>query len=244
MNSGPRSAAVLCIRPATPDAVRKCTTNPSSAVVGRSARFTSAALTPTNSPSVTRTWSITCEPCAPSQPPPCSAPAHHSGNSADRSASTGTCSTKVAILGTPMTPSCTARARSAWPVSKRNSVPRRCTTPARSAAASSCSASAGSRAKGFSHNTCLPLCNASSTRAAWVCGGVATVTAAMSGSASASVNDVDACGTSNMRARAFVFTGSRPINARTSKPAARNARTWVKQPNPVPATATPVTVTP
>ena len=45
---------------------------------------------------------------------------------------------------------------------------------------------------------------------------------------------------SNMAARSAVLAGSRPTRATTSKPAARRARTWVTQPNPVPTTTTPV----
>ena len=77
---------------------------------------------------------------------------------------------------------------------------------------------------------------------AWVSGGVAIVTASTPGSANASAIDVHAFGTLNAPARSAVFFGSRPTNARTSKPALRSARTWVKHPKPVPTTTAPVTM--
>ena len=49
--------------------------------------------------------------------------------------------------------------------------------PASSAAASTVRPSAASRAKGFSHSTCLPAAMAARAMGAWVWGGVATVTA-------------------------------------------------------------------
>ncbi len=88
----------------------------------------------------------------------------------------------VASLGVPISPRCTTRAIDACPEDQRNSVPSRCTTPARSAAAHMSSASAASRANGFSHKTCLPASIASSVIAAWVNGGVATATASTPGS--------------------------------------------------------------
>src|SRR5207244_1395898 len=58
-----------------------------------------------------------------------------------------------------------------------------------------------------------------------------------SGSASASASDVVASGTSKRLARSRVRPGSRPTSALTVKPAARSARTWVRQPKLVPTTA-------
>ena len=86
------------------------------------------------------------------------------------------------------------------------------------------------------HVTC-PAATVSSTRGPCVCGGVAIVTASTASSASASESDVHACGMSKRFARSAVFSASRPTSASTSKPAARNARTCVKQPKPVPTTA-------
>ena len=111
------------------------------------------------------------------------------------------------------------------------------TTPAASAAASICRASARSRAKGFSHITCLPALTASSTIGPCVCGGVATATMSMSGSAKVCAQLVDGRGMPNIAARLAAFSASRPISACTSIPAACNARTCVSTPNPVPTTA-------
>ena len=127
---------------------------------------TSDAVTASNSPSVARIWSITCEPCAPSQPPPCAASVHQSGSSASRSASTGTCSTNSASRGSPIAPSCTdARKQRLAGVETelgaeqvhdtgplRRGEQRRALRPA-------------SRANGFSHSTCFPAATASSTSA-------------------------------------------------------------------------------
>ena len=148
----------------------------------------------------------------------------------------------VASRGSPMRPSATALVAVACPVAHRNSVPRRCTTPASRAAASIASPSAASRAKGFSHTTWRPAPTTSSTMSRWVCGGVATVTASTPGMANASASEVHAFGTSAPAARVLVRASSRPTSARTSNPAARSARTWVSTPNPVPTTAAPIGV--
>ena len=156
IRKGPRSAAVLCMTPTTPERMRKCTTNPSSAVVVR-AMFTSDAVTASNSPSVTRIWSITCEPCAPSHPPPCAASAHHSGSSASRSASTGTCSTNSARRGSPISAfvhgAREERLPGVEPELGAEQVHDAGIARGRERASR---ASAASRANGFSHSTCLP----------------------------------------------------------------------------------------
>ena len=98
----PRSDAVLCSTPTQPLRSRKCTTNPSSAVMGRSTTWASDALTPAKSPRVARIWSMSCDPCAPSHPPPADASAHHAGTTAVGSASMGTCMSQVAMRGAPI----------------------------------------------------------------------------------------------------------------------------------------------
>ena len=98
--STPQSAAVDCMTPTVPLRMRKCTTKPSSDVMDeRSTTWTRCALTPSNSPSVTRIWSISCDPCAHIQPPRDAASAHQSGTTASGSASTGTCMSHVAMRG-------------------------------------------------------------------------------------------------------------------------------------------------
>ena len=176
--------------PSTPERSRKRTLYPSSAVQPWGVRFESAALTPSNSPSVVRIWSTTCGAYAPNQPPPCDASDHHSGTSDPGWASSGMWRMKVARRGSPIAPSRTTRRSSSWPVAHRNSAASAWTTPAASAAASMVRASAVSRAKGFSQMTCLPAAMASSASGPWVCGGVAIATASTSGSASASENVV------------------------------------------------------
>ena len=49
--------------------------------MGRSTTWTTDALTPSKSPAVARIWSMSCEPWAPSHPPPARASAHHDGTS-------------------------------------------------------------------------------------------------------------------------------------------------------------------
>jgi hypothetical protein len=71
---------------------------------------------------------------------------------------------------------------------------------------------------------------------------VAIVTASTPLTASTSGIDVNERAMSNRCARAEVLPASRPTMAFTSKPAARSARTWVRQPNPVPTTATPTVI--
>src|SRR5680860_562070 len=65
------------------------------------------------------------------------------------------------------------------------------------------------------------------------------LTASIPGSASASASVVHGWPTSARAARRAVLSVSRPISARTSKPAARSAGTWTRRPKPVPTTATP-----
>ncbi len=56
---GPQSPEVLCMVPTAPDRIRKCTTKESSADIAVSAAWGREALTDSNSPRVTRIWSIT-----------------------------------------------------------------------------------------------------------------------------------------------------------------------------------------
>ena len=87
--------------------------------------------------------------------------------------------------------------------------------------------SVASRAKGFSHITCLPAAMAARAIAAWVCGGVAIGHRVDPVERQGVVHRGEGPGISNSAARSAVLAGSRPTRARTSKPAARRARTWV-----------------
>ncbi len=111
----PRSDAVLCSIPTHPLRNRKCTTNPSSAVIGRSTTWARDALSPAKSPKVARIWSMSCDPWAPSHPPPWDSSAHHAGTTDAASTRTGTCMIHVAIRGSPTRSSRTARASSGLP---------------------------------------------------------------------------------------------------------------------------------
>ena len=217
---GPQSAAVLCITPAQPDRVSKCTTNASSAVrvLVRDARR-ARALTPANSPSVTRSWSITCEPCAPNQPPPPPrrpttrerprpgrrAPARSSSRSragARRSRPSGPCG--------PASPG---------PASHRNSVPSTCTIAGRFGGGEHAPRLRPRRVRTASRRSraCPPRSRRARARRACA-GGVAIVIASTPSSASASSSDVSASGTPNCAARSRVRSGSRPTSACTSNP--------------------------
>jgi hypothetical protein len=186
-----------------------------------------------------RTWSTTCDPEAPSQPPPRAGSNHHSGTRAAGSATSGTYCTIVTRRGGPTTPAAMARATVARSGAQRNSWPTRWVTPARCAASCIARADAPSTANGFSHTTCRPAAAAAMVSSACVAGGVAIVTASVPEIASASVSDVHGCSIPRRAARRAVFSGSRPTSARTSNPAARNAGTCTRQPNPVPTTTAP-----
>ena len=101
----------------------------------------SAALTPASSPSVTRSWSITCEPCAPNQPPPrarVGPPRGNLGRAGRRARERAARRWRGEVRRSR--PERTVRASVACPGSQRNSVPSRCTMPAASAAASTVAA--------------------------------------------------------------------------------------------------------
>ena len=113
--------------------------------------------------------------------------------------------------------------------------------PASSAAASTARPSAASRAKGFSHSTCLPAAMAARAMA---CVGVGR------GGDGDRVHAVEGEGLVHRgegrgecrtwRPAPPSWPGRGPTRATTSNPAARRARTWVTQPKPVPTTTTPV----
>ena len=88
-------------------------------------------------------------------------------------------------------------------------------------------------------NHVLAAANAARAISAWVWGGVEIETRSTPGSAIASSSDVRAMGIFAQSARALVFTGSRPIYALTSKPAARSAATWLLTPKLAPRTIAP-----
>ena len=222
--------------------VSKCTTKPSSAGARAVADVRRATRsTPANSPSVTRSWSITCEPCAPNQPPPLASSAHHAGHLGARVGEHGNVQqhrreARFADRARPDGAGERGLAGIPAELGAEQVHDARGFAPPRAP----CGPSAASRANGFSQITCLPAAIAASASSAWVCGGVAIVTASTPSSASASSSRSErernvelpgalhACGRGRARPRPC-----------TSKPAARSARTWVMQPNPVPTTTTP-----
>ncbi len=103
----------------------------------------------------TRSWSTTCDPDAPSHPPPRAASNHQSGVRARRDRRrAGRTARACTVRGSPIMPlGDRARASVARSGAHRNSWPTRCVTPARVAAASIVAASVASSANGFSQST-------------------------------------------------------------------------------------------
>ena len=191
----PRSDAVLWSTPTQPFCIRKCTTKPSSAVMGRSTTWTTDALTPAKSPSVARIWSISCEPWAPSQPPPASVVGPPGGHDRAGVGEHRHVHQPRGHAGRADEPGGDGLGQQRLPGVEAEFGPQEMDDPGPLGAASSTARpSVVSRAKGFSHRTCLPAPMASSASSAWVCGGVAMVTASMPGSANASVRVRQAAG--------------------------------------------------
>lgn len=93
----------------------------SSATSRRSDTTLRVALTDSSSPSQVRIWSTTCEPDAPSQPPPDAGSNHHPGIRASGSATSGAYETNDANRGTPIAPPAIARAPTDRSGAHRNS---------------------------------------------------------------------------------------------------------------------------
>src|SRR4051812_21335106 len=87
---GVHDAAVCCSTPSTPDAIDTRTTNESSAPSVRALTPGNTADTDATSPNQVRSWSTTCDPDAPSHPPPCAASNHQCGTRLAGSATNGT----------------------------------------------------------------------------------------------------------------------------------------------------------
>ena len=209
----------------------------------RSTTRTRLALTPANSPSVVRTWSITCGACAPSQPPPLPASDHHDGTSLLASASRGMCITNVPRRTSPMVPSRTTPREESLSRGEAHLCAEEVhhTSPfgrveerARFARVARERLLAQDVLTGRDRDVRERRVR---VRRSGNCHGVHVPEFQRVGQRRERVRDVEA-----PRARFGVLSGSRPTRACTSKPAARSARTCVRHPKPVPTTATPAVI--
>ena len=140
-------------------------------------------------------------------------------------------------FGVPITPSARAHAIDDWATDQRNSWPRTVTTPAAAPACTSCSASATSRVKGFSHSTWQPAAIASGPRGrGWPEGPAMETASRLEGQGLAEMTCRRTCSTPNRSARRAAWAGSVPTRATTSKPAWRSAGIWMRAPKEVPTT--------
>ncbi len=163
---------------------------------------------------MTRIWSITCEPCACSHPPPgprVGPPLGHLRGRIREHADVEHDGDEAGLADRARSRRCARASPARDPSGTRCRAGARC-PPVLRPRERTC-ASVTSLANGFSQITCFPAAIAASVISACVCGGVATVTASTSASASASPSDVNARGTSNAL-RAFNRTLRIPTDDR------------------------------